>query len=391
MASDGRAIARDADGKVVFVEGALPDETVVAHVSEDRSSFRCAVMDTPLEASPDRVEPVCPYVAAGCGGCRWQHVEVEAQRRLKEAMIREALRRIGRTVSLPDGGVAPTVELASWRYRTTVRAGVAAGRPGLRRLRSNDIVPVDDCPVATSAVSGMLGSLQFPGAGEVLFRAGERTGDLMARPSPLPAEVELPQGVSVSHIHERAAGRTWRVSADSFFQTRPDGVDVLASMLRDSAAGLDPASKDQVSRPARRGRAVDLCSGVGVFAGVLGEAGWTTTAVEVSKSSVADAEQNLAGLPVEIVRSRFQEWKPTRADLVVADPSRDGLGRPGVAVAAGTGARRVVLISCDVASFARDSALLADARYRLSSLTPIDMFPHTPHVEIFSVFDRVAR
>ena len=385
MASDGRAIARDADGKVVFVEGALPDETVVAHITEDKSSFRSAVIDIPLEASPDRVEPLCPYVAEGCGGCRWQHVEVDAQRRLKETMIRESLRRIGRTVSLPDGGVEPTVELASWRFRTTVRAGVTAGRPGLRRLRSNDIVPVDECPVATPEVSGMLGSLDFPGADEVLFRAGERTGELMARPSPLPVELELPKGVSASQIHECAAGRTWKVSAASFFQTRPDGVDVLASMVRDSATGLDRAS-----RPDRRGRAVDLCSGVGVFAGLLGEAGWTVTAVEVSKSSVADAEQNLAGLPVEIVRSRLQEWKPTQADLVVADPSRDGLGRRGVAVAAGTGARRVVLISCDVASFARDSALLADARYRLSSLTPIDMFPHTPHVEIFSVFDRVA-
>lgn len=377
MATDGRAVARDADGKVAFVEGALPGETVRAVVTSEKSSFRSAVVETILEPSADRIEPPCQYVAQGCGGCRWQHVELDVQRRLKEAMVLESLVRIGRSANLPDGGVQPTVSLKPWQFRTTLRAGVTAGRPGFRRVRSHDLVAVNDCPVATPTVSGMLGSLRFPGASEVILRAGERTGELMASPIPQLPGLTLPAGVSSSRIHEKAAGRLWRVSAGSFFQNRPDGVDLLASMVVTSAAGLGEV-----------GRAVDLCSGVGVFAGALADAGWKTTAVEVSRSSVADANHNLAGLGVTIERSRFQEWRPTPAELVVADPSRDGMGRAGVAAAVGTGARRVVLISCDVASLGRDSTLLADAGYRVTSVTPIDMFPHTPHVEVLSVFDR---
>lgn len=378
MASDGRAVARDAEGKVVFIEGALAGETVLAKVTSEKSSFRSAVVEAVVEASPDRVEPPCPYVAQGCGGCRWQHVGLDAQRRLKEAMIHESLVRIAKSVDLPDGGVGPTVGLEPWKFRTTLRAGVTAGSLGFRRVRSHEVVAVSDCLVANPSVSGMLGSLRFPGADEVVLRVGARTGERMASPVPPLPDLVLPDGVSCSEIHERAAGRLWRVSAGSFFQTRPDGVDLLASMVASCATDLgEPA------------RAVDLCSGVGVFAGTLADAGWTTTALEVSRSSVQDAKHNLFGLAANIVRSRFQEWKPTQAELTIADPSREGLGRPGVAAAVGTGARRVVLISCDAASLGRDSALFADAGYRLTSVTPIDMFPHTPHVEVFSVFDRL--
>ncbi len=145
------------------------------------------------------------------------------------------------------------------------------------------------------------------------------------------------------------------------------------------------AAADEVGTAAT---AVDLYSGVGLFAGVLAARGWRVTAVEGSRSAVADAEVNLAGTGADVVGADVTRWRPTPADLVVADPSRIGLGRQGVEVVAGTGARRLVLISCDAASLGRDAALLAAAGYVLRAVTVVDLFPHTFRVEAVTVYDR---
>jgi 23S rRNA (uracil1939-C5)-methyltransferase len=150
----------------------------------------------------------------------------------------------------------------------------------------------------------------------------------------------------------------------------------LADLVVSSASDVEPTV------------AVDLYSGVGVFAGVLAARGWSVTAVEGSATAVRDAEANLAGLGVRVVRADVTRWPPQPAALVVADPSRAGLGSQGVSVVTGTGAVRVVLISCDAASLARDATLLRSNGYSLTSVTPVDLFPHTFHVEVVSVFDR---
>ena len=134
--------------------------------------------------------------------------------------------------------------------------------------------------------------------------------------------------------------------------------------------------------------AIDLYSGVGVFAGVLAARGWSVTAIESDRSAVDDARVNLRDFDVDIVRGDVTKWTPPRADLVVADPSRAGLGRAGVAVVVATGARRAILVSCDAASLGRDAGLLRDAGYELTSVTPVDLFPHTAHVEVVTIYDR---
>jgi 23S rRNA (uracil1939-C5)-methyltransferase len=121
---------------------------------------------------------------------------------------------------------------------------------------------------------------------------------------------------------------------------------------------------------------------------VLADRGWSVTAVESASSAVADARANLRTLGVTVVAADVTKWSPVSADFVVADPSRKGLGRGGVAAVDGSGARRVILVSCDAASLARDYALLRDAGFALTSLTPVDLFPHTFHVEVATVFDR---
>ena len=374
MVAGGDAIARDRDGRVVFVTGALPGEHVRAEVLRERKSHAMARVVEVLEAAPDRLPPPCPELERGCGACQWQHIAGSAQQRFKADIVVDALRRLGR-FEPPD--LSPTVPLASWAFRTTVRAAVVNGRAGFRRAHSHDSVAVDGCLVAHPLVAELVVDGRYPGADEVLLRCGARTGERLASATPRTASMTVPDDVRSDHLHEFAAGRSWRISADSFFQTRADGVDALAAVVSSAAAELGDA-----------GTAVDLYSGVGVFAGVLAVSGWSVTAVESSRHAVDDARVNLDGLDVDVVRGNVTKWTPPRAQLVIADPNRAGLGRPGVAVVAATGATRAILVSCDAASLGRDAGLLREAGYTLTAVTPVDLFPHTAHVEVVTVYDR---
>ena len=132
-------------------------------------------------------------------------------------------------------------------------------------------------------------------------------------------------------------------------------------------------------------RFVDLYAGVGLFAGTI--AAHDVVAVEASRSSVDDARHNLDD-GVEVIRSSVERWHVRAADLVVADPSRDGLARQGAARVVETGAPLVILVSCDAGSLGRDAGALSRAGYRLESVTLVDLFPHTHHVEVVSAFVR---
>ena len=374
VAAGGDGLAREDDGRVVFVPGALPGERVLIEVVEERRDFARARLVEVTDASPARVAPPCPEVARGCGGCAWQHVAIDAQRDLKAQIVIDALRRIAK---LDDVLVSPTVELPAEGYRTTLRAAVHKGRAGYRKARSHAVRAVDSCLVTHPLVADLLVHGRYGRANEVTLRCGARTGERMAAPQPTDARIDVPADVRRDHIHEEVAGRRWRVSAQSFFQARPDGADTLVELVR--AAAGDMAST---------GTALDLYSGVGLFAGALADDGWSVTAVEGSSAAVADARVNLASEAVEIVRADVAAWTPSPADLVVADPSRTGLGTAGVRTVTGAGPTRLVLVSCDPAALARDAALLVQAGYRVTSLTPVDLFPHTPHVETVTVFDR---
>ena len=374
MVAGGAAIARDAEGRVVFVAGALPGERVRVTIESEHRGYVTGRLVEVLEPSAARVDPPCPELARGCGACQWQHIDVAAQRDLKRDIVLDALTRIGKVES---PATTPTVELPAWSFRTTIRADVKDGRAGFRRARSHSMVAVDDCLVAHPLLVPLLTEARYPKAAEVLLRCGSRTGERLAVPSPARGRILAPSDVRRDFMHEEAAGRRWRISPASFFQTRPDGVDALADIVVGAA--------DDLGAPTT---ALDLYCGVGLFAGVLAERGWSVTAVESESSAVGDARVNLRGLDARVVTADVTKWSPPGADLVIADPSRAGLGRKGVEVVHAAGARRLVLVSCDAASLGRDAALLRDAGYAITSCTPVDMFPHTFHVEVVTVFDR---
>ena len=390
MAAGGSALARDADGRVVFVDGALPGERVRARITDARKDFARAVTLEVLEASPDRVAPPCPALAAGCGGCTWQHVSGPAQPRLKADIVLDALRRIAKLAEPP---VPEPVAMAldGEPLRTTARLAVAAGgRAGHRPRSGSGAVETDACLAAHPLLEELIVAGRYPGANEVLLRVAVATGERMVLVDRNAAGVQVPAGVAVFEegenraavVHEEVAGRRFRISAGSFFQPGPV---VAAALARAVSASIGDTLVEG-------GLLVDLYAGVGLFASVLGaERGVRVVTVESDRSAVADARVNLADLDAKVVAAEVGRWRPQPAQVVVADPSRSGLGRPGVAAVAATGAPRVVLVSCDPASLARDTVLLQAAGYALVSVALVDAFPHTFHVETVSRFDRVVQ
>ncbi len=381
----GEAVARDDGGRVVFVAGAVPGERVEVEVLDERPTFARARVIQVLAAAPERVSPPCPTVAEGCGGCDWQHVNLDAQARARHRLVAEVLERAG---GVTDPQVIHGPALAAQGLRTTVRGGVVGGRFAYHRRRSHDLVAVDRCLVAHPLVEELLAEGRFGEASEVVIRVGSRTGERQVLVTPTADDVQVPADVAVigadrlaagrrSWIHEEAAGRRWRVSAESFFQASPEGAEALVEVVGGYLASL--ASDAEVL--------VDLCSGVGLFAGTVG-AGRRVIAVERSASAVADARVNLADGDVRLVRSAIERWRPGRADAVIADPSRQGLGRKGVDVVDRTRAATCVLVSCDLGALGRDSGLLRRAGFEHVGSTVIDLFAHTGQVEVVSAFQR---
>ncbi len=381
VATGGAGIARDTEGRIVFIDGGIPGDLVRASITRQRKQFANATVVEVLRPSADRVEAPCPHVADGCGGCDWQHVAPAAQSDLRRRIVVDSLRRGGKIddVEVRVGGLLPPDG-----YRTTVRAAISGGRAGLRRAASHEVVVPGSCLVCHPLVDELLTDGRFIGAKEVRISVGARTGERMVLIEPLPGadlEISLPDDVRVARsdqldssrpvfIHEEVGGYRFRISAGSFFQCRPDGAEALVQAVHDVISVDD-------------GPLLDAFCGVGLFGALIGR-GRPLTAVENSRSSVLDARVNLPA--ATIVESPFEDWSPQPMATVIADPSRHGLDKRGVANVVATGATNVILVSCDPASLGRDAALLVASGYRLASVTVVDLFGHTSHVETVSAF-----
>lgn len=374
-------LGRDDGGRVVFVDGAIPGETVRVELTKEKKSFANGFVVSVESPSPDRREPPCARVAEGCGGCDWQHIVPDRQSDLRREIIIDGLKRIAK-IDNPEVDASPY--LPPTGYRTTLRLAVHHGKAGFRRRASHQVGSATGCIISHPLALEIIEEGRFPGAKEVTVRVGANTGERLVLVSPSAAGASVPDDVVLvgadeleagraAFYHEEVAGNRYRISADSFFQCRPDGAAALIDLVRDGLADIE-------------GPLLDAYCGVGLFGAALGE-GRRVFAVESSRSSVADAAINL-GSQAEIVRSRFERWMPQPAAAVIADPARSGLDRAGVGVIDGTGASRLVLVSCDPAAQARDTALLGQAGFALDRVTAVDLFGETSHIEAVSIFSR---
>jgi len=364
----------------VFVEGALPGETVTAEIIDVQKRWSRGRVVEVLEASPIRVAVPCAHRLEGCGGCDLLHVDPGHQLAMKAGIVAEQLQRAG--VEAPEATLHPLVDDHG---RTTVRAAVVDGRAGYRMGGSHDVVIPLTCQAVDPLAEQVLVDGRFGDATEVTIRVGNRTGERLVLVEGDPSVVSVPDDVRVvsaeelaggrrAWLHEEAAGRRWRISARSFFQNRPAGVDALVEVVGGMVDALGA-----------NGPMVDAYAGIGIFAGTIGQ-GRDVHAVERGRDSLADARINLDENRVKIVGSAVENWKAVRASVVVADPAREGLGQRGVEVLMGCQPELFLLVSCDPGSFARDAGLLAASGLRLDRMAVVDMFPGTSHTETVGAF-----
>lgn len=400
MAHGGDAVGRLPDGRACFVPFALPGERVLVRVVEQRKRHARAELLEVLEPSPDRAAPPCVHFGPGrCGGCQLQHIAPAAQAPLKERVVREQLQHIGK---LADPPVEPIVAVTPTGYRSTARFAVdAEGRLGFRRAHSHDVHPVDRCLLldeATQALRQRVGDRWHP-AGEVVVRTGTRPPDdavvtiVPARGGRQPHRTDLDASVVLDApgaaplalrgdgaVTITVGGFDYRVSATSFFQTGPQGAEVLLRLVRDAAA---VQSGDTV---------LELFAGVGLFSRGLAADGAAVTAVEADATAAGDLAHNLSGTGSVAVHGDSAEAVASAAsggdpvDVVVLDPPRRGAGADLSAAVTRLGARTVVYVACDPAALARDSRTFVDGGYDLVGVVPVDQFPQTAAIEAVARF-----
>jgi tRNA/tmRNA/rRNA uracil-C5-methylase (TrmA/RlmC/RlmD family) len=401
IAGSGGCVARAPDGKVVFVRHSLPGERVRARVTAETSSYLRADAVEVMRASPDRVAPRCLHAGPGrCGGCDFQHVELGAQRRLKEARIGELLGQLARVERRVE--VEPVAgDAAGLGWRTRLRLAVDRnGVVGFHRHRSRLLEHLDCCPVAHPSVAET-GALRtrWPGASELEVVAGTAPGDaliaLTQRGPDAPQLPEVDAGLVVrgkvrrapGAVHATVRGRTYRISAGVFWQAHVGAADALLGAVLAAAGDCIGAGS----------AAVDLYAGAGLFsvplAAAVGPSG-SVLAIERDPRACADTRHNAAGLPsLRVEQAQVTpELAATgigRPAVVVLDPAREGAGVGVMRTLSGHGPtlRRIVYVSCDPASFSRDIRALLDEGWSIRSLRAFDIFPMTEHVELVGALD----
>lgn len=307
-----------------------------------------------VRSSPDRVAAPCPVAGpGGCGGCDFQHVSLPRQRALKAAVVAEQLRRLAgldREVTVEP--VPGDVEGLRWRTRVRFAETPGGGR-GMRRHRSREVVPVEDCLIA---------------------RADAREP---TRGGPPLVETVTADGMSASFV----------VAGDGFWQVHPGAPATLVTAV---LGALAPRAGERV---------LDLYAGVGLFARFLGEAvGGSGRIVAVEGDTVAAglAVTNLEALAaaVEVVPGEVAGVLADRGaepvDLVVLDPPREGARRAVVEAVAARQPRAVAYVACDPAALARDVGIFAEHGYELTGLRAFDLFPMTSHVECVALLERTG-
>ncbi len=395
MVHGGVCLGRLDDGTALFVDGALPGETVEVELHHRKGSVWFANTVDVVAASAHRVDAPCPYYGE-CGGCQLQHIAYAQQLELKTEIVRDAMRR--QHVVLP--GDLPVHSMADpWRYRwrgefhvVPGKAGMADALLGFNRMRSWRPVAIDDClihhPRITASLPALRGLVRTAASDLTVLHltAGEDGDELLLRPRPQsalrPAAVdeharEADERWSTTFTTLRWRGLSFRVSPDTFIQVNWGALDALyGAALR----GLGPVGGHSV---------VDAYAGIGVLACELARQGARVVCIENNRDSarlgVLNAAMNGCADRVRYLHDAVEDAIAAAAgdaDAVVLDPPRAGCHPRVTGWLALAGPPDIVYVSCDPATLARDLGLLTvSGPYRIHAFELVDMFPQTHHVE----------
>ncbi len=361
-------------GKAVFVPFVLPGESVEAVLREEKPGFARARLDEILIPSPRRIDPRCPYFQR-CGGCHYQHTDYEDQVEIKTGILKENLRRIAKLELDMELNIHSS---PPWNYRNRSRFKIQIAPEfaiGYYKFNSHELLPVEQCPISSPLINraltavwqlGRAGKVP-PGIQEIEFFANSDDTQLLSEVYCSPETAKLTEGFSEQLKHGLA-----EISGVEFFVAR--------SVVPGRRAGQDAT-----------GTALDLYAGVGLFSSVLNREFERVIAVESSPTSHADLLYN-SPANVKAVRVTTEQYLENaagklRAELVVVDPPRSGLGERVIKGLVKLKAPRITYVSCDPATLSRDLGRLLQFGYRVEQAHLVDLFPQTYHLE--SVFHLV--
>ena len=366
----GEAMASH-EGQDIFVLGGIPGEEVMAEVVRVRRKYVAARVISVLSPSPVRVEAPCAYYGQ-CTGCQWQHVDYPAQLEFKRNKVLDALKRVAGLENIEVLPVIPSPRQYGYRNHARFTVG-KSGDLGFVNRETRRFVRIDNCMLMHEGINRILGRLQDR-CGEttqLAIRAGRETGDYLVQP--LLKSPDIATVTGQKHYVESVAGREFRVASPSFFQVNIDQAAQLTDVVR-HAAKLEGHEV-----------LVDAYTGVGTFAILLAPYVSKVYAIEESSAAVADARVNAEG--IDNVEFRVGKTEEVLSDLVetpdvvILDPPRAGCQASALDKLARIGAPRLVYVSCDPETLARDLKLLCAGNYEIDHIQPLDMFPQTHHVE----------
>lgn len=433
LAFGGEGVGR-VNGYVVFVRGGIPGDTLRVRLVEARSRFGRGVIEAIETPSPDRVDAPCAYFGR-CGGCRLQHVAYPAQLAFKEKQVRDCLERIGGLPPFELRPILPAPEVLGYRNKMEFTVAPSAAGPALglhEAERYDSVLDIERCLLQSDVMNTLLAetrqalrarglSVYETGAdGEgrgllrfVTLREGRRTGQAMVNVvvsapdvqvlAPVATEVHarVPATASVvlnvndtkasvavgteehlllgrDTITERLDDVVFEISANSFFQTNTVQAERLFALVDDACALTGTET------------VIDLYSGTGAISLLLARKSRHVYGIELAAAAVADAVRNARANGIENcaflageVRHALPELvrQGVKPDVVVADPPRAGFHPKALATLAALAPARLVYVSCNPATLARDVGDLVRQGYALEWVQPVDMFPQTPHIE----------
>ena len=379
LGRQGEALAETDDGKPVFVFGGIPGETVEAEVVASRRGYLAARVTSVANPSPYRVTPSCRYFG-DCTGCQWQHIDYERQLEMKRETLTDALRRVG-GLDIEPLPTLPSPEHLGYRNHARFTVSKTGGRLGYIHKERRRHVEVDECLLMAPWINQALASLQgrVEETTQLSLRYGVNTGDFLLQPTFQSMDVPIASGQK--HYEEALLGRRFRVSSPSFFQVNTRQAERMAELVMEELR-LDGSQT-----------VVDAYAGVATFAVLMAERARRVVAVEESAAAVADARVNVEGVPnVELRQARTEdvllELAESGVDAVLLDPPRAGCMPGTLDALIEAPPARVVYVSCDPETLARDLATLTAGPFRIEQAQPVDMFPQTHHVEAVATLTR---
>jgi 23S rRNA (uracil1939-C5)-methyltransferase len=392
---------------VTFVHRGGPGETAQVEITEVKKRHLHAQINEIISPSPDRCPPPCPYFDAGCGGCQWQHINVDAQLDAKARVLVEALNRIGGLSSLPDITRHPAPQPLG--YRNHIRLAVTAVRPqvefGFKLDGSHDVLPIDRCEIALPTinrvlpqVADLIKSRRCFRVNELALRTSATTGEVMLilifpkryKPRLKFSDEDLKDYPAIHSIYiqsgergdpvqiagkrtlsETADGLSFEIGPETFFQINLAGLEQLVGIVRQHVQADPPTV------------AIDAHCGVGAFTLPVAQTAKAAFGVDLQAEAVALATSNAR--TNGIMNANFRvghlgKLGSVKADLVLLDPPRGGCWSEDLEALERITPRHILYISCNPTTLARDLSKLS-ASYEVASLDLVDLFPMTYHFE----------